>query len=100
MFKLLPLSTFLFFFFAFYFKGKVDLHGISHLKVYTREIIASFGSVLNVSAPSWNQIYQTRITAGSNGEDGRHGKNGPRGKQVKFCIIIIPGFSTYTVSDP
>lgn len=62
----------------FIFKNAVALHGIRSLKVHAREIIASSGSQLDVTPPTWNQEFSRR-TAGSNGDNGKDGKNGPRG---------------------
>ena len=69
-------------------KNSVGLHGIRHLKVYGREIIASSGSRLDVSAPTWNQVYSRPISTGSTGENGKHGKDGPRGEFMVQKVFI------------
>ena len=60
-------------------QGSVKLHGITNLKLYTRRIVASPGSQMDVSAPNWDQVYKTRVKTGQNGEDGKHGLDGPKG---------------------
>ncbi|KAL9983250.1 hypothetical protein ACROYT_G005396 [Oculina patagonica] len=60
-----------------YLENAVALHGIRSFKVHAREIIASSGSQLDVTPPTWNQEFSRR-TAGSNGDNGKDGKNGPR----------------------
>jgi len=61
------------------FQGVVVLRGIKNVKIYAREIVASRGSKIDVSAPDWNQQYTSAVIPGGNGEDGKHGVNGPRG---------------------
>jgi len=60
-------------------QGVVVLYGIKNVKIYAREIIASMGSKLEVSAPNWNQEYKSAVTTGRNGEDGKRGVAGPNG---------------------
>ena len=61
-------------------QGTIYIYGISHIKIYVREIRATYESHVYFSAPNWNQEYKTRIVAGRNGEDGKNGIDGPRGK--------------------
>ena len=54
--------------------------------MYTRRIVTSPGSQLDISAPNWEQVYKTSVKPGKDGEDGYHGKDGPTGKQVHISL--------------
>ncbi|KAL9957971.1 hypothetical protein ACROYT_G034931 [Oculina patagonica] len=71
-----------------YIEGPVKLHGIRNLKLYTRRIVASPGSQIDVSAPNWDQVYKTRVIAGTDGEDGYDGKDGPK---VEINADVVEG---------
>ena len=56
------------------------MFGVQSLKLFTRKVVCSGESELDVSAPRWNQQYEVRVTTGRNGEPGFDGIDGPRGK--------------------
>ena len=60
-------------------QGAVQMFGVQSLKLFTRKIVCSGESELDVSAPRWNQQYEVRVTIGRNGEPGFDGIDGPRG---------------------
>ena len=61
-------------------QGVVNLHGVSRLNMFSRNVVGSTGSRLDVSAPNWRQVYENRVTTASNGENGRNGIAGPTGE--------------------
>ena len=76
--------------FLFCQQDTVDLKGIEHVQIYTREIVGATGSKLIVSAPNWIQKFSAPQT-GKNGTDGNHGLHGPHGKK-------FPGGTLCTIS--
>ena len=56
------------------------MYGIKELTVFARKIIATNRSVLDISAPNWNQQFTNRVTAGADGEKGNDGIDGPKSK--------------------
>ena len=61
-------------------QNTVSLTGIRNVKIYAREIVGAPGTKIDVSAPSWDQQFQTGVQTGRNGEDGNHGEPGPQGE--------------------
>ena len=59
---------------------RIYIYGISHIKIYAREITAKDGSGVYFSAPNWNQEFKRRVVTGMDGEDGEDGIDGPRGR--------------------
>ena len=60
------------------------MFGVQSLKLFTRKIVCSGESELDVSAPRWNQQYEVRVTEGRNGEPGFDGIDGPTGNLNRY----------------
>ena len=63
-----------------FYQGRIAFPGIERLKIYSRNLVGSTGSGLDLSAPKLNQVFANRVTTASNGENGRNGINGPISK--------------------
>ena len=68
-------------------KGQVQMPGLQTLKLYTRKIVSAGDSELDVSAPSWDQQYETRASPERKSEDGYEGISGPRGDDIRRLIL-------------
>ena len=60
------------------------MFGVQSLKLFTRKIVCSGESEPDVSAPSWNQQYEVRVTTSRNGEPGFDGIDGPTGNLNRY----------------
>ena len=58
----------------------VSLTGIRNIKIYAREIVGAPGTKTDVSAPNWDQRFETGVQTGRNGENGNNGEPGPQGE--------------------
>ena len=60
------------------FQDPTLLFGLRRLKIFTRVIIGGAGSLLDISAPTWDaQVHESSVTA-------KHGFDGPTGKN---CLL-------------
>ena len=76
----------------------MDLRGIKNLTIFSREVIFTEDSRLDLSAPDLDQDLNI-LPPGSDGDDGKHGVHGPTGelrgcrkfKATIFCPFFICG---------
>ena len=57
----------------------MDLRGIKNLTIFSREVIFTEDSRLDLSAPDLDQDLNI-LPPGSDGDDGKHGVHGPTGE--------------------
>ena len=57
----------------------MDLRGIKNLTIFSREVISTKDSRLDLSAPDLDQDLNI-LPPGSDGDDGKHGVHGPTGE--------------------
>ena len=57
----------------------MDLRGIKNLTIFSREVIFTEDSRLDLSAPDLDQDLDI-LPPGSDGDDGKHGVHGPTGE--------------------
>ena len=68
-------------------QDQVQLPGIQTLKLYTRKIVTAGDGEMDVSAPSWNQVYDPpRPSPERKSNDGYLGIAGPRGIKKSWRI--------------
>ena len=67
-------------------QGKVHFYGIEVVKIYVREITATYGSQAYFYAPNWKEEYSRRVITGKNGEDGKKGIDGTKGRLKYICL--------------
>ena len=64
---------------AYLLQGKVHFYGIKVVKIYVREVTATYGSHAYFYAPNWKEEYSKRVITGTDGDDGKHGIDGTEG---------------------
>ena len=67
-------------------QGKVYFYGVKVVKIYVREITATYGSQAYFYAPNWKQEYSRRVITGKDGEDGKKGIDGAKGRLKYICL--------------
>ncbi|CAH3128101.1 unnamed protein product [Pocillopora meandrina] len=77
-----------------YVQGHVDLRGIKNLTIFSREVIFTEDSRLDLSSPDLDQDLNI-LPPGSDGDDGKHGVHGPT---VTVYAEIIAGY-VYIVTN-
>ena len=60
-------------------QGYVDLRGIKRLTIFSRKMVFSKDSQLDLRAPKLVQNFNI-LSPGSDGDDGKHGVHGPTGE--------------------
>ena len=77
----------------------MDLRGIKNLTIFSREVIFTEDSRLDLRAPDLHQ-HLNILPPGSDGDDGKHGVHGPTGElraagnsrpqsSVLFCMWLV-----------
>ncbi|CAH3148650.1 unnamed protein product [Porites lobata] len=61
-----------------YVEGKIHFYGVKVVKIYVREITATYGSQAYFYSPNWKEEYSRRVITGKNGEDGKKGIDGTK----------------------
>ena len=55
------------------------MRGIRKLTMFSRKLVFTNGSQLDLRAPDLRQNFPT-LSLGEDGDDGKHGEDGPQGK--------------------
>ena len=69
-------------------QGKIHFYGVKVVKIYVREITATYGSQAYFYSPNWKEEYSRRVITGKNGEDGKKGIDGNKGRQSIFVYFL------------